>query len=232
MLYDGKELHVLADGAHELVYALALSGTAVVDGAQRVVLYAAHGHHLEPSHHAVEGGVPASVVAVGVVDLFGSVDGESDEEVVLAEEVAPVGVDEQSVGLQRVLDLLVAPVSLLQCYGLLVEVDACQEGLSSVPAEGDGGYLYGLDVLADVAFEQFVAHLGLMASVEVGLAQVVAVVAVEVTERSHGLYHRGKGRGACQSLRVGKVECAASHCWGAPWCLWPLCCMPRRSSRW
>ena len=152
MLYDGKELHVLADGAHELVYALALSGTAVVDGAQRVVLYAAHGHHLESSHHAVEGGVPAAVVSVGVVDLLGAVEREPDEEVVLAEEVAPVGVDEQSVGLQRVLDLFVSPVSLLQCYGLLVEVDACQEGFSSVPAEGYSGNLYCLNVLADITF--------------------------------------------------------------------------------
>ena len=100
VFHDGEELHVSAHRAHELVYSAPLSGTAVVDGAQGVVLYAACGHHFEGADDAVEGGVSASVASVGVVYVLGTVDGEAYEEVVFAEEATPVGVDEQSVGLQ------------------------------------------------------------------------------------------------------------------------------------
>ncbi len=128
----------------------------------------------------------------------------------------------------------------MQCHGLFVEVDAGEQRLSAVPAEGDGGHLYGLDVLADVPFQEFARHLGLVSSVEVGFAQVVAVFAVEVTQRAHGLYHGGEGRGSCQLLRVGEVQCVVVHlsCRGISGLLpsgllaGAPCCMPRRSSRW
>ena len=197
MFHYGEELHILAHRAHELVHTLALTCAAVIDGAQRVVFNAIDGHHLKASHHAVKGGLPSTVMAVGIVYLLGAIKRKADEEVVLAEEVAPIGIDEQAIGLERVLNLFGATILVLQGHGFFVEVDACKQWLSSVPAEGHGRNLYGLNVLADITLQQLVAHLGLSASVEVGLAEIVAVVAIEITQRAHGLYHCGKGRGTC-----------------------------------
>ena len=78
---------------------MSASGTAGIDGAQRVVLHVIDSHHLYGSHHALEGGAASTVVAVGVVYVFRTVERYAYKETVVAEEVAPLGCQQQTIGL-------------------------------------------------------------------------------------------------------------------------------------
>ena len=71
----------------------------------------------------------------------------------VVEKTAPLVCDEQSVGLQRVLDLLVAAVFLLQSHSLAKKVKSSQKRLATMPTESDYGHLDGLDILPDVKLQ-------------------------------------------------------------------------------
>jgi len=140
-LHDGQELDEGGEVAQETIDLGSASGRMGVDGAEYVEIDAARGHELGGAEHAVEGGASAAVAPVGVVEVAGTVEGEPDKEVVVVEETAPFGGDERAVGLQGVLNLFVPAVLLLKSYGLAVEVDAGDERLAAMPAEGDDGCL-------------------------------------------------------------------------------------------
>ena len=206
-MFDGRqELHVFAVHlvAEEAVDLPAAPLAEAVHNAQRIVLHAAVPEHRNRLHHPLEGRLAALRHTKGVVDLLRSVERDAHQKVVPCEEVAPRLVDQRAVGLQRVLDPLAVGIFLLQLHRFPVEFEAQQQRFAAVPAELHGIHLVGFDILADVAFEQFVAHHGLPASVLHGLVQIVTVVAVEVAGRAGGFEHRREGHGTHLLLGVPK----------------------------
>jgi hypothetical protein len=206
MLDGGQELHVAAPDlvAEEAVDFSAAPLRAAVHDAQRVELDPRAAEELDALLHAVEGGLAPLRAAEGVVDVARPVERESHQEAVLGKEGAPPLVDQRAVGLERILDALAVGIAPLELQGAAVEVNAEQQRLAPVPAELHDGDIVGLDVLADVAFEQLVAHHRLTAAVLRRLVQIVAVAAVEVAARAGGLEHRHEGDGG--GLPAGVVE--------------------------
>src|SRR5262249_5815176 len=103
-LDDRDELHepcaaLVPQEAVDLAAAVAVRG---MDRRERVPLDASVAQRLEPAHHLVERPLAALVHPVRVVDLPWAVDRKADEEVVLAEERCPLGVEERAVRLDRV----------------------------------------------------------------------------------------------------------------------------------
>ena len=159
---------------------------------------------LDRPHPARKGRLPALRHAEGVVNILRTVERDAHQKVVRGEKVAPRLVDQRAVGLERILDALAVGIAPLELQGAAVEVNAEQQRLAPVPAELHDGDIVGLDVLADVAFEQLVAHHRLTAAVLRRLVQIVAVAAVEVAARAGGLEHRHEGDGG--GLPAGVVE--------------------------
>jgi len=69
--------------------------------------------HIPGAHHQVEGALAAPIHPIGIMQLAGAVHAQSDEEIVLLEELAPRIVEQQSVGLEGVLHALPGPEVLL-----------------------------------------------------------------------------------------------------------------------
>jgi len=132
------------------------------------------------SHHFVESSRAGMVGAVMVVVLFGAVDADADEEVVFAEKLAPLVVEQDGVGLQSVADDLAGcAVFPLQLDELLIEIEAHERGFTALPCKTRLGKLQ-LEVIGDEAFEYFVAHT-LAAPANFGCTALVeAVFAIEI----------------------------------------------------
>ena len=152
----------------------------------------------EGSHDLVEGGGIIFVGAVEVVEFAWAVEGEADEEVVLVEEFGPVGVEEDAVGLEGVVDFFVLRIMfLLEFNDFFEEVESEECGFAALPGEVDFGDVLLVDVLLDAGFEGVVGHFE---GVEVGVGwikifffEVEAVFAVEVADRADGLGHDVEG---------------------------------------
>ncbi len=196
-LDDGDELHVLAaDFLEEAVDFEGLFGGFAVEAGECVEADLAGLEGCDAAHDFVEGGGAFLVDAVGVVEVAGAVDADADEEVVLLEEVGPFGVEQGGVCLEGVFDGLAVGVLGLEGDGLAEEFDAEQGGLAALPCEADVGRGLGLDVLADVVFEQLGGHAPFAFGVEGFLFEVEAVLAVEVADGPDGLGHDVEGAGA------------------------------------
>lgn len=96
-----------------------------------------------------------SIAAIGVVKLAGA-----DEEAALAEEAAPIRVDEDAVCLDAVRDALARPgIFLLGLHSAPEEIDPHERRLSALPGDLDLGQAgVRLDHLPDVALLDFVGH--------------------------------------------------------------------------
>src|SRR6185312_4046074 len=192
---DGDELHVSAAGfTQELVDIERVIGIFAVDDGEGVefdgVLFEAG----DGGEDSVEGGLPAFVDAVDVVQLAGAVDGEADEEMIGGEELGPFVVEENAVGLENVGDGAAVGVFLLELEGAAEEVDAQERGFATLPGEGDSRGGLGLDVLADVGFQHLGRHGPVaLAGVEVFLFEIEAIGTVEVTDWPGGLGHDMEG---------------------------------------
>ncbi len=149
---------------------------------------------------AIEGRPASTAEAKAVVEVFGAVDAEADQEAVIAEEFAPGVVQEEAVGLQGVVDAFAARMLLLQSHDLAIKIEPHERGLASVPGElREIGILRG-DILADELLQEAVGHCSAGLLVEqLFLVQVVAVGAVQVAQRADRLRHHVEG--ALQSLR-------------------------------
>ena len=90
---------------------------------------------LKTAHDTSEGWLAALVDAVGIVDIFRAIDGESDKEAVPREEFTPGFVQQRAVGLEGVVDSLPFSISSaaipgrarkMECPAMLVRRPARQ----------------------------------------------------------------------------------------------------------
>ena len=194
LLDDGHELHVAAAQRFEkAVYLPSAAFAVAVDGGHGVEFDAVPSEPLHGGRHPCEGGAPALVAAAAVVDRRGAVERDAYQEAVVAQERAPVVVQQRAVGLQCVFDAFAAGMALLQRHGPAKEVEPGERRLAAVPDERYRVDPVAFDVLADVALEQRIVHLRFDARIDRLLVQIVAVGAIEVAARSDGFDHRREG---------------------------------------
>ena len=142
----------------------------------------------------VEGARTALVLPVLVVDVAGTVHGNAHEEAVLPQEIGPFGGEEGAVRLQGVEDRLPVGILPFQFHRLPVEIQPEHQRLAAVPVERDLRDIVGCDVLPDYGLQHLQAHPGLLAAVDIGLVQVIAVRAPQVAQRPRRLEHDIEGR--------------------------------------
>ena len=136
------------------------------------------------------------------MNVLRAVDGNADEKIVLGEEIRPLRCQERSIGLECVVDYLVLRIFLLELDGLPVEVETHDERLASVPVECDFGNVAGTEIVLDEFFKHILRHTGLPAAVQAGFVQVVTIPAVQIAERTAGLYHKIERQRTGHSLRI------------------------------
>ena len=113
--------------------------------------------------------------------LLRSVDGYSDEPVVLAQKAAPLVVEQCAVGLYRVGYASAHAVLALQLHSLTVERERTHERFAAVPCEEDVGRGLRLNVFLGELLEHLLReHAFLRIAVEVRLLKIVAVFAAQV----------------------------------------------------
>lgn len=190
-LHAGNELHLAR--AH-LVLQKSVNieralGIDPVDDAPSIKGNAVAMQQLHRGENFGEDGLAVFADAVGVVQFRGAVDAEPDQEVVLLEKDSPVVVEQDSVGLQVVLDPLT---------GLLVSLfrfdDSCEEvktepcGLATLPGEDDLLAVLPLDVLANMGFQDLVSDLELaVAAQQLFSVQVITTGAADIADRANGV---------------------------------------------
>jgi hypothetical protein len=91
--------------------------------------------------------------------------------------------------LYAVADAFTSPVVFLEPYGLFVETQRLEHGLTTVPGKKDIGCLLKLDVVANVLLQQFVAHAAFLSFRKVLFLQVITVLAAQVTQRACRFCH-------------------------------------------
>ena len=194
----GKLDVVAAQVPEEAVEFFGIVGVVVVHYCHTVPLHTVLLQQVDALHHLVEGGASLLVLAVFVVEFLRAVDGNTYQPVVLLEELAPLVGKHCSVGLYAVVDGASVGIFLLQLHGPFVERQGAHQRLSAVPGEEHLRHGLRVDVLFDELLQQFLAHhvLGVL-PVQLGLLQVVAIVACQVAYGSYGLQHHverfGKG---------------------------------------
>src|SRR5271165_3708169 len=126
-----------------------------VDGAKDVELDAVLAQKTPAAHHEVEGALPLPVAPVGVVQLARPVDAEAHQKIVLLEEGAPGVVEQEPVGLERLLHRLAGLSVLLDQFDrALEEFELHQRRLAPLPGDGHLGRSMRFQKLADIALER------------------------------------------------------------------------------
>ena len=208
MLDDRHELHVTAPQAfQELVNLQSAALAVLVDRGHRVERDPALLQPPQARHHAVEGGSPGLVLPVPVVDVLRSVDRDADQKIIPAEKLGPFRRNERPVRLEGVMDDLSVGILLFELQGLPVEIQAEHQRLAAVPVEGHLGHVVGPDVFPDDRFQHLQAHPRLASAVDFRLVQVVAVLAVQVAQRTARLQHDVEGHRPVDAQGVFEREC-------------------------
>ena len=104
-----------------------------------------------PTHHLVEGALLAAVDPVSVMELPRAVDAETNQEIVLLEEGAPLIIQKDAVGLKSVLHNLAGLTVLFDEFdGAPEKVDLHQRRLAALPRHRYRGRAVGLQQLTQV----------------------------------------------------------------------------------
>ena len=154
----------------------------VIDRGHRVELNSFPFQNIQSVHHPVEGRESALVLTVFVMNILGAVQRYSHKKVVVAEESRPFSVEERAVGLDGVVDDFAIGIFLLKFQSLAVEVQPQHQRLATVPVEGHFRHTVCADIFLNHFFEHRFGHPGLLAAVDLGLVEVVAIFAVQIAE--------------------------------------------------
>ncbi len=195
-LCPGRRLHhrkeaqeACADPAEEAIDGQRMLDVEAVHDAENIQRDAASAQNLVAAHRQPVRRLPPFIHPIGVVQLGGSVQAQADVKTLGRQKASPFLVDEHAVGLHAVLDHPPGRLVLaLQVDGLPVEVHAQQRRLAAMPGEADFRAAGRGDVLDDVLLQHRVGHAGrAVVGIQFRLVQVVAVLAVEITDCSRRL---------------------------------------------
>ena len=133
-------------------------GIPAVHHRHRVPFHTMLLQQFDASHDLLERRLSAGRMAVAVVEGLWTVDGDAHEEIVFAEETAPLVVEQRAIGLDAVGDGASAAVDALQLQSAAIEVDGAQERFAPMPGEQHLRHGLGFHVLADELLQELVAH--------------------------------------------------------------------------
>lgn len=142
----------------EMVDLQGIVGIIVVDDTHGIPLHAMLLQETDAAHNLLERGLFSSRTTVFVVKLLRSVDADTDKEVVLAKELAPLVGEQGAIGLQAVVDEATVGVLTLELEGTLIETDGTHQRLAAMPGEENLRLGLRLDVLPDECFQGLVGH--------------------------------------------------------------------------
>src|SRR5450631_304734 len=130
-----------------------------IDGAKYVELDAMAAQMTPALHDEIEGALSAAVSPVGVMKLAWPIYAQPDQEIVLLEEGAPCVVEQQAIGLERLLNHLPGPSVLFdQRDRVLEEFELHQRGLATLPSDSHLRGTMGFQELSDIGVERLLRH--------------------------------------------------------------------------
>ena len=127
------------------------------------------------------------------MNVAGTVQTESDKKVFALEELTPVVVEENAIGLEGIVDGAATGVFFLQGNGFFIKGNAHQAGFAALPCKGEFRGILRFAILANVLLECRIAHAMLRAGfIEGFFFQVKAIPAAKVAVGAGGLGHEVK----------------------------------------
>ena len=105
--------------------------------ARRVKLNSMHLQEVETPHDTLEAGLAAFVHAIKVVKVGGSVNGDSDQEMIGGQKLTPLVIEQHSVSLKIVFNLFPIGVFLLMLDHLSKVLNAQNRWFTSLPGKGN-----------------------------------------------------------------------------------------------
>ncbi len=158
------------------------------------------------SHDFVEGPSACSVFAVEIVKFTGAIYAESNEEIVLSEEPAPLVVKQDAVGLEGVFDVGARfPVFFLKLHGSPEKIESHKRWLAALPCDGYPRGPVKSKELADIGLVDPRRHPKIASRIELFLLQEKTVAATQIAGRTRRLGHYMKGFGiAGRTRRLGR----------------------------
>ena len=174
--------------AQEIIDLVGVVGVGSIDGGQGIQFHAVFQQQFQSVHGLCEDSLPVRVLSIYIMQMLGAVDADTDAEMVVAEEAAPVVGEQRAIGLQGVENAATSTILLLQLHSLLEEGNACEGGLATVPGELYlGPSTMDGDDLLDVAFQDVISHQGGGSGLPAPRPQIVAVLAPQVAGGTYGL---------------------------------------------
>ncbi len=155
-----------------------VAGVFRIDRTEDVALHFVFLEQPGGPHDPVESSPACFVFAVEVMKFPWTIHAESDEEVILAEEPAPLVVKQDAVGLEGVFD--VGPwflVLFLELDGMPEKIESHKRGLASLPGNGNPGSPMEFQELADIGLVDLRRHPEIASRVEALLLQEKTVAA-------------------------------------------------------
>src|SRR5581483_7224186 len=147
-----------ADFLEEPVNLERMIAVAAVDDRERVKLDAMFLQQFDPAHHALEGGLAAFGHAKLIVQFARPVDRDADEKTMFRQKPRPLLVQQNSIGLKGVDDLLARAVTTLERDCFAEKINTQQGRLAALPRKTDDRRLLRLDVLPYIVFEHDRGH--------------------------------------------------------------------------
>lgn len=216
MLHHRHELHVAASyGLQKAVNVESAPLARLADGAHGIILHAMSVKKLDSAHDLREGRGSATVTAKTIVYIFRAVYRYACQKVVIPKEAAPVGGEQDAVGLYGIVYGLAVRVLPFVFECLAIEVQAHEQGLSAMPVEGNLIDFVRLYVLTDEMLQHAVAHAWFPAAIYLRFVEIVTILAFQVAQGSGRLEHNIECHRTCKSDGILKCHCimVTGHIW-------------------
>ena len=165
-----------------------------IDDGQRVEVDVVVPEDGDALHHAVECRALLFVYAIGVVEVRRSINADANEKLIVSQKAPPGVIEERSIRLKRILNLLTVRVFCLQADNIFKVANTKKRGLPTLPGKLHFVSRLCLDVLLDIQLEGLGGHrpawVNLAVSrVVVFLLEVKAVAAIQVADGADRLCH-------------------------------------------
>lgn len=182
-------------------------GISSIDRRQDVVLDLVRVQEPSSTHDFMERWCAPFIYAVRIVHGLWAIQTQPDQEMVLAEKLAPGIVQEDAIGLHGMLDADAwASVDMHKIHGAFEEVETHQGGFATLPGNRDLGRTLRFEQLADIGLEGLIAHAKAAVGVEFLLGEEKAIGAIQVASGARRFAQDVKRRGGVPGPTLWKAR--------------------------
>ena len=197
MLHNRHELHITAtDIFHELVHLQSPTLRSLVDGRHGIELYTCLAENDKTLDNFFKCRITSLVFSELVVDISRTIDRDPQKEIVLSKEVCSFAGYHGTICLQSVVYDLAVGILFLELYSLFVEIQAHDKRLTAMPVEGHLRDIICSNILLGERFKHLQTHSSLSSTINLSLIKIIAVMTVEITQRTRRLNHEIKSQRA------------------------------------